>query len=78
MEIRECLGVTKSGCSCLVGAVNLNEYKRGIFRGKIIFVTPVRQSHNLSKKKVALEDQSISVTVISGNYDNVSQTSCSL
>lgn len=57
-EIREVLSIsaTKFSCSCFVGAVNLNEYKTGIFRGKIIFVIPVKPRHNSSKREAVSED----------------------
>lgn len=58
VEIRECLTIrsTEFGCCCFVGAINLNEYKTGIFRGKIVFVIPVRQKHNSSERAAFLED----------------------
>lgn len=47
---------TKFSRSCLVGAVTVNQYKMGVFRGKISFVTPVRLRPSSSEREAVLED----------------------
>lgn len=84
VEIRESLSIssTKFGSGCFVGAVNLNEYKMGIFRGKIIFVIPINGGTIPERERRFWRMVCYCNWVISGNNSNVSQTSykqtCSL